>query len=39
LRISVKIEHAFNPGSGERIAAIFRTLRCAECLKNAIQAE
>lgn len=25
LRFSVKIEHAINPGSGERIAVIFRT--------------
>jgi len=29
LRFSVKIEHAINPGSGERIAVIFRTHPCA----------
>jgi hypothetical protein len=38
LRFSVKIEHAINPGSGERFAVIFRTLSCAEWFLNAIQA-
>jgi hypothetical protein len=38
LRFSVKSEHAINPGSGERIAVIFRTLPCAERFLNAIQA-
>jgi hypothetical protein len=39
LRFSVKIEHAINLGSGERIAVIFRTHPVHNDVKNAIQAE
>jgi hypothetical protein len=38
LRFSVKIEPDANPGSGWRIAVIFRTLACAKRTQDAIQA-